>query len=150
MSQQQSLFELAPAPWELDAAGEQFVATVVFPGRVEKTFDYSVPDRLRDQIAVGRRVRAPFGRGDRRIVGYCVRLETKRQTSRRLKPLAEVVDQRALLSPVMLRLTEWMADYYLCNWASALEAVLPAGVRSQAGTRRITLVSLDPDAKLKL
>ena len=50
----------------------------------------------------------------------------------------------------MLRLTQWMADYYLCSWAAALEAVLPAGVRSQAGTRRVTLLSLAADAKEKI
>ncbi|HEY2881525.1 MAG TPA: primosomal protein N', partial [Pirellulales bacterium] len=147
MSHQQSLFETQPEAWELDAAHEQLVATVVFPGAVEKSFDYSVPDALRMQLEVGRRVRAPFGRGDRKLVGYCVQLETRRDVARRLKPLAEVVDQRSLLSATMVRLTRWMADHYLCTWAQALEAVLPAGVRSQAGTRRITLLTLAPNAK---
>jgi len=150
MSHQQPLFELEPAPWEMDAAQEQLVATVIFSGGVDNTFDYSVPDGLRGQLEVGRRVRVPFGRSNRIVTGYCVRLETRRDMTRRLKPLAEVVDQRTLLSGTMLRLTQWMAEYYLCSWAEALEAVLPAGVRSQAGTRRITLLSLAPDAKEKL
>ncbi|HZZ29306.1 MAG TPA: primosomal protein N' [Pirellulales bacterium] len=150
MSHQQPLFELEPAPWELDAAGEQLVATVVFLGGVEKTFDYSVPDTLRDRVEVGRRVRAPFGRANRLVTGYCVKLETRRDIQRRLKPLSEVTDERTLLSATMIRLTQWMAEHYLCSWAEALEAVLPAGVRSQAGTRRITLLSLAPDAKEKL
>src|SRR5262245_11775893 len=117
MSHQQTLFDTQPMPWELDLAHEQLVATVAFPGKVEKTFDYSVPDRLRHQLEAGRRVRAPFGRGDRIAVGYCVRLETRSNISRRLKPLSDVVDERALLSPTMLRLSHWMADYYLCSWA---------------------------------
>ncbi|HTQ40121.1 MAG TPA: primosomal protein N' [Pirellulales bacterium] len=150
MPHQQPLFELEPAPWELDAAHEQLVATVVFPGGVEKTFDYAVPDALRGQLEVGRRVRAPFGRANRTLTGYCVQLETKRDVGRRLKPLSEVIDQRTLLPATMLRLTQWMAEHYLCSWAEALEAVLPAGVRSQAGTRRITMLSLAPDAKEKL
>ena len=41
----------------------------------------------------------------------------------------------------MLRLTRWMADYYLCPWGQVLEAVVPAGVRHQAGTRDVTLLS---------
>ena len=40
----------------------------------------------------------------------------------------------------MLRLTQWIADYYLCDWAAVLEAVVPAGVRGQAGTRLATLL----------
>jgi primosomal protein N' (replication factor Y) len=101
MSQQQ-LFELDPTPWELDAAQTQLVATVVFPTGPEKTFDYSVPDKLRDQVEAGRRIRAPFGRGDRIVEGYCIRLETKTNVSRRLKALSSVVDERTLLSPTML------------------------------------------------
>jgi len=63
---------------------------------------------------------------------------------RLLKPLTEVVDRRSLLSPAMLRLTRWIADYYLCPWGQVLETVLPAGVRGQAGTRMATLLTLDP------
>ena len=42
----------------------------------------------------------------------------------------------------MLRLTEWMAEYYLCPWGQVLEAVVPGGVRGQAGTRQTQFVSL--------
>lgn len=150
MAQQQQLFEIEPSPWELDAAQTQLIATVVFPTGPEKTFDYLVPDTLREQVETGRRVRVPFGRGDRLVDGYCVRLETQTNVIRRLKPLADVVDQRTLLSPTMLRLAQWMADYYLCSLGQALEAVLPAGVRSHAGTRLITLLSLADNAKDRL
>ena len=56
-----------------------------------------------------------------------------------------VLDRRPLLSPAMLRLTRWMADYYLCPWGQVLEAVVPAGVRHEAGTRDVTLLSVPPD-----
>jgi primosomal protein N' (replication factor Y) len=150
MSQQQSLFELKAPAWEIDAAAEQLVATVVFMGRADRTFDYAVPDRLREQLEPGRRVRVPFGPANRMVVGYCVALETRGGVTRRLKPVAEVIDERALVSPTMLRLTRWMAEYFLCTWAQALEAVLPAGVRSRSGTRKVTLLSLATDAKEKL
>ena len=45
----------------------------------------------------------------------------------------------------MLRLTEWMADYYLCPWGQVLDAVVPAGVRWQAGTRDKLFVWLAAD-----
>ena len=41
----------------------------------------------------------------------------------------------------MLRLTRWIADYYLCDWAAVLDAVVPAGVRGEAGTRMTTLLT---------
>ncbi len=141
---QQSLFELEPPAWEQDDAGEQLVATVVFATGPEQPFDYAVPDRLRDQIEVGRRVRVPLGKSDRLVTGYLVALDSRQIAGRRLKSVADLVDQRSLLSPGMLRLTKWMADYYLCAWGQVLETVVPAGVRWQAGTREALFVSLAP------
>ena len=73
-----------------------------------------------------------------------MRLENK-VAGRRLKPLHSVLDARSLLSPAMLRLTRWIADYYLCDWATVLDAVVPAGVRFGAGTRMATLLSVDEE-----
>jgi primosomal protein N' (replication factor Y) len=140
--QQPSLFELNPAPWEEDDAREEMVAALVFPRGPTQPFDYAVPERLRGQVVAGQRVRAPFGKSDRLLTGYCVRLENRLAGTRRLKPLHSIADARTLLSPSMLRLTEWMADYYLCSWGAVLEAVVPAGVRDQAGTRQTQFVSL--------
>jgi primosomal protein N' (replication factor Y) (superfamily II helicase) len=144
-SGQQQLFDTRPAAWEEDDAREQWVASVIFPTGPDKPFDYAVPDGLRDRIECGRRVRAPVGRGNRAVVGFCVQLENRSDVRRQLKPLSEVVDERSLLSPAMLRLTRWMADRYLSTWGQALETVLPAVVRKQTTARRITLVSIGAD-----
>jgi primosomal protein N' (replication factor Y) (superfamily II helicase) len=149
MSQQQSLFEIEPPAWEQDDAGEQLVATVVFASGPEQPFDYLVPDSLRGEIEVGRRVRVPLGKGNRLATAYLVGLEHRMLDSRKLKSVVDLVDARSLLSPAMLRLTRWMADYYLCSWGQVLETVVPAGVRWQAGTRDTLFVSLAADAKAR-
>jgi primosomal protein N' (replication factor Y) (superfamily II helicase) len=161
LPQQQSLFETEPAPWDLDDASERLVATVVLPGGPAGEFDYLAPDHLvagttsEGRLDAGRRVRVPLGRGNRSVVGYCVALENKPVGGRKLKAVSAVLDRQPLLSPAMLRVTRWMADYYLCPWGQVLEAVVPAGVRQQAGTRDVTLLSVSPEitsqiAELKL
>ncbi|MGD9722451.1 MAG: primosomal protein N' [Pirellulales bacterium] len=140
--QQQSLFELEPAPWEQDEAGDQQVATVVFATGPQQPFDYLVPPALCGRVMAGQRVRAPFGSGARALVGYCVRVESRTAEPRRLRPLTGVVDEQALANPSMLRLAEWMADYYLCGLGQVLEAIVPAGVRGRAGTRETAFVVL--------
>jgi primosomal protein N' (replication factor Y) len=147
---QQRLFDQEPAPWEEDDAGEQLVATVVFAGGPGGEFDYSVPDSLADETEPGRRVQVPLGRGNRLVVGYCVRLETRPIAGRPLKPLSGVMDHRRLLSPSMLRLTEWIAEHYLCDLGQVLEAVVPAGVRAQAGTRLTTVLFVEPEVAARL
>ncbi len=142
--QQRSLFDTDPEPWEADDQAEQLVAGIVFATGPAQEFDYLVPDTLSDLVEPGRRVMVPLGKGNRQVRGYCVRVERRLTGPRPLKPLVAVVDRRSLLSPAMLRLTRWIADYYLCPWGQVLETVLPAGVRGQAGTRMATLLALDP------
>ncbi len=145
-SEQRQFFETEPEPWEADDQSQQLVASVVLSAGPSLEFDYLVPDRLRETVEPGRRVKVPLGAANRLVVGYCVRLEDRTAGRRRLKPLHSVLDQRSLLSPAMLRLTRWIADHYLCNWATVLDAVVPAGVRAGAGTRMTTLLSIDPEA----
>ena len=143
-AEQRSLFDKEPAPWQADDQAEHRVATVVFADGPAGEFDYVVPDRLVAEVEPGRRVRVPLGRGNRRAVGYCLRVEHKAAGSRPLKAVEGVLDRRGLLSPSMLRLTQWIAEHYLCDLGQVLEAVVPAGVRFRAGTRQTTLVSLAP------
>ena len=73
--QQRDLFDTGAPGWEIDAALERFVATVVFSDIPYGPFDYAVPDTLADAVSVGSRVRVPLGGGGRTLIGYCVSLE---------------------------------------------------------------------------
>ncbi|HEV3302265.1 MAG TPA: primosomal protein N', partial [Planctomycetaceae bacterium] len=128
-----------PLPWEVAAENDRMIARLVFNRPVDSSFDYLVPDGLRTLIAPGQRVKAPFGKGDRTTVGYCVEIATKTdQNQKRLKTIESILDRQPLVSASMLRLTRWIADYYLCTWGQVLESVVPAGVKQQAGTRLVT------------
>jgi primosomal protein N' (replication factor Y) len=120
-------------------------AEVVFDRPLDHAYTYAVPAGLRDQLGVGKRVLAPFGKGDRQTIGYCVGL-TGAAPARGVKSILQVLDDDSLLTPQLLKLTRWMADYYLCGWGQVLNAVLPAGVRQQAGTRPVPLIELVPEA----
>jgi primosomal protein N' (replication factor Y) len=137
-------------PPEVAAAGPTagLFADIVFDRPLDHAFTYAVGAELRERIAVGKRVRAPFGRGDKATVGYCVRL-SETPPERQVKELVAVLDDEALLTDNLLRLTRWMADYYLCGWGQVLSAVVPAGARDQAGTRKLTFVEAVPEAELK-
>jgi primosomal protein N' (replication factor Y) (superfamily II helicase) len=134
-----------------EAAAEQtasLFADVVFDRPLDHAFTYAVRPELRDRIAVGKRVRAPFGRSDKATIGYCVRLSETPPT-RSVKGLLAVLDDEALLTENLLRLTRWMADYYLCGWGQVLNAVVPAGARNKAGTRAVTFVEAVPETEVK-
>jgi len=144
MSQrQQSLFSADTAPWEEDDAQQQLVAKVVVATGNLDALDYRVPESLRESLKIGHRIEVPLGRGHRSVVGYCVDLQCRTST-RRLKDVIRTLDPAPLLCPNMLRLTEWIANYYICPWRQVLESVVPAGVRQLAGSRPATLLEVAP------
>lgn len=154
---QQTLFDVAaPLPWEADAASKVLVARVVFPNGPDGEFDYRVPEahvHSRDaarRVEPGRRLRVPLGKSNRPVIAYCVAAEHQAIGTKTLKSMEQVVDPQSLLSPSMLRLTRWIADTYLCPWGQVLEAVVPAGVRGQAGTRVATVLSVPDDVIARL
>src|SRR5438105_4476389 len=143
-SKQGDLFGVTAEP----AAQESgLFAEIVFDRPLDHAFSYSVPESLRDEIEVGKRVQAPFGRGDRATVGYCVGISEK-GPERAVKSLFRILDEEALLTPNLLRLTRWMADYYLCGWGQVLNDVVPAGARARSGTRALTFMEAVPEAEL--
>ena len=143
MSSQKRLFGDEPAPWEVDNQSDELAATVVFAEGPPGGFDYSVPDNLAPKVEAGRRLRVPLGRNNRPVIGYCVGVERKAFGARKRKPVVAVLDGRSLLSTAMLRLTHWIAEHYLCPWGQVLDAVVPAGVHQQAGTRLTTVLSVE-------
>lgn len=118
-------------------------AEVVFNRPLDHAFTYAIPDDLRAHLAIGKRVLVPFGKGDKATAGYCVGV-TDLPPGREVKELLQVLDDESLLTPNLLRLTRWMADYYLCSWGQVLNAVVPAGAKQQAGTRATILLEAVP------
>src|SRR6185436_5178948 len=102
-------------------------------------FTYGVPPDFEEKIAPGMRVAVPLA--SRREVGVVVarRTESTLET-KKIKYVALVLDEEALVGPDLLELTQWMAGYYACSWGEALSAVLPAALKREGGARRITRI----------
>jgi primosomal protein N' (replication factor Y) len=122
-------------------------ADIVFDRPLDHAYTYHIPANLAASVQVGKRVLAPFGKGDRLTVGYCVGVN-EHGPDKGIKELARVIDDAPLLTDNLLRLTRWLADYYLCSWGQVLTAVVPAGARRQAGTRQRTFLEAVPESEL--
>jgi primosomal protein N' (replication factor Y) len=143
---QGQLFDNAPAPAPISAPSGLF-AEIVFDRPLDQAYSYAVPDDLKDTLGIGKRVIAPFGRGDKPTIGYCVRIGDQ-APQRTVKSLFKVLDADALLDTNLLRLTRWMADYYLCGWGQVLNVVVPAGAKDQAGMQSTVFLHAVADDEL--
>src|SRR5215510_3316566 len=90
-------------------------ADIVFDRPLDHAYTYAVPESLAGKVGVGKRVEAPFGKGDRGTPGFCVRV-TDRPPTREVKAVTRVLDDDALVDDHLMKLTRWMADSYLCGW----------------------------------
>src|SRR5262245_8769640 len=149
MTAPNTLFELEDEGPETSRAQTKptLFADIVFDRPLDHAYTYAVPEALAGKVGVGKRVEAPFGKGDRGTAGFCVRVTTD-APAREVKSLTRVLDDETLVDEHVMKLTRWMADYYLCGWGQVLHAVIPAGVRDNAGTRVASFVEPLPKDKL--
>jgi len=138
-----SAVDVAATPVSESKAAGLF-ADVVLDRPLDHAYTYSVPEELRNSIGIGKRVEVPFGRGDRATIGFCVHVHHV-PPSHAAKSIQRVLDDSPLISDSLMRLTRWMADYYLCGWGQVLTAIVPAGVRGQAGLRDEVLLEAVQD-----
>ena len=118
------------------------IARVTLEIALRREFDYAIPPELAGQVEVGTRVKVPFGH--RQVMG-CVTALLEHSTHTNLRHLAGVVGKQSLITPSVLRLARWIADYYCCSPEIALKSVLPEVVRrEQEGWRERLFVRLLP------
>src|SRR5262249_39807010 len=104
--------------------------------------DYLIPTALAKQVDIGSRVQVPFG--PRKVLG-CVTALAEESAYAQLKPILKVIGAQTLVTPKVLKLARWIADYYCCAPETALKSVLPEAVRhEQAGWRELLYVRALP------
>jgi len=98
---------------------------------LRKEFDYLIPAGLAGQIEVGNRVQVPFR--SRKIYGTVTAL-AEESAHPGLKPVLKVIGAQTLVTPKVLKLARWIAEYYCCAPEIALKSVLPEAVRKKKET----------------
>ena len=103
-------------------------ARVIVDRSADREFDYLVPAAMLARVQVGSRVRLPFR--NRAALGTVVDLRHESAVPEAaLRPLQAVIGDKAILSPVLIDLARWMADYYCCPVETAMRSVLPQVIR---------------------
>ncbi|MFP3938635.1 MAG: primosomal protein N' [Phycisphaerae bacterium] len=128
----------------------QRVVGVAVNAHVWGEFDYVWPGHF-GQPQRGQRVRVPFGRGDRRTLGFVVdpsrKSERTGEKPRKLKSVAEVVDEESRLTEKLWDLAHWISHYYLAPPGVTLAAMIPSAVgRRGERTEQVAILnSTRPD-----
>ncbi len=92
---------------------------------VHGTYTYKVPPTMVAQATVGMRVLVPFGR--RRVTGYVI-APGQGPVEFEAKAISEVLDMEPLFPPAMIKLFQWVSDYYIHPLGEVIKTALPKGL----------------------
>ena len=133
------------------------IVRVTVDAAVDRLFDYEVPETLRARMVPGSRVRVPFG--PRTVTGYVVAvvvdgtdgahgtdgkhgadgrdlLGVPLAPARALKRVLSIVGEHPFLTEPLLKLLQWLADYYCSSLEAAIRSALPAPVRATGARQK--------------
>ena len=116
-------------------------ANVVFDLPFNQRFTYAVPEAFADTVQRGVRVLVPFG--PRKTTGYVVEVLDTPPKDVALKSILDVLDTQPLLTDEIIRLCEWISDYYLCGLGEVLRTALPSGLTLER--KRVVRLRRMPD-----
>lgn len=115
------------------------IVQVAVPVPLRRVFDYSIPSGMFPP-AQGMRVKVPFGKR-KGVTGLVVEVKSDSEVSEvRLKPIAQVLDQKPIFTASLLGLLTWAADYYHHPIGEVFAAAMPARLRQRSDVDMTTSV----------
>ncbi len=95
--------------------------------KLDKSFQYRVPEKLRAVLDTGMCVTIPFGSGNKLIRGYVIGIsEACKFDPARTKDIRGVCENGVGVEDKMIALAAWLRRNYGCTMIQALKTVLPA------------------------
>ncbi|MGN0018454.1 MAG: primosomal protein N' [Candidatus Gastranaerophilaceae bacterium] len=89
-----------------------------------KTFSYLIPEEMKPVIQIGQAVSVAFGRQGL-INAFVVGFSDYLPPEIKAKKISKILDEKPLFSLEYLKLLEWVANYYCCDFITVLNMAIP-------------------------
>ena len=117
------------------------LADVALPLPLPDPLTYEVPAAWDSQAVPGVRARVLMGR--RRLTGLIVKVHEHRPEGMTLRPIVEILDREPVLTPDLLELARFTADYYMAPLGEVVRSMLPSDLPPW-GDRKVWLTDAAP------
>lgn len=115
------------------------ILEIALPVPLTQYFDYKFVGNDSEIPKVGQRIQVPFGRasshskaGARKLIGIITAIKTESEIDdAKLKHALAILDDEPLLSPKLVELLKWSAQYYHYPPGAVFEAALPVWLRKK-------------------
>ena len=111
------------------------IAEVIIDSKAKKLnrkFDYEIPENLEDIVGVGSRVLVPFGNFKSLEQGYIIKIKEK--TNYEVKKISGLEEN---LPQDKIELARWMARQYFTNVSECIKLMLTPGTHSKNQSQRV-------------
>lgn len=113
---------------------------------LDRTFQYKIPDRLSDSIAVGDRVLVPFGMGNRTIAGFVLDISSVAKIDEdKIKEITDIITDDYLVEQKLISLAYWIKSRYGSTMNQALKTVIPLKKTVRNSTKKIVSLNVELD-----
>lgn len=94
--------------------------------KLDRIFQYHVPEELKDRLQIGMQVNFPFGMGNRLMKGYVVGFSDETDYPLdKIKELSGIVKDSVKAESQLIAMAGWMRETYGSTMNQALKTVLP-------------------------
>ena len=115
--------------------------------KLDKTYQYAIPEHLSDTAVVGAKVEVPFGGGNRKLEGFIMdTTDTPVFDPARTKEILSVVPGAVSLERRSISLAYWMKEHFGGTMNEALKTVLPVKQEVRNQKKRTLFLTAGPDA----
>ncbi|MCD7750888.1 MAG: primosomal protein N' [Lachnospiraceae bacterium] len=116
--------------------------------KVDRTFQYRIPDALREEVRVGSMVVVPFGAANKEITGYCIGVTAIPSYDKtKIKDLISLKEKGVTAQGKLIQLADFMKNRYGVTMIQALKTVLPVR-QTVEGREKRTVTALLSQAEL--
>lgn len=110
--------------------------------KLDKTFQYAIPQELEAQLRVGMQVNIPFGY--RSMTGYVVEITDKAEfDENKIKPLLGIKEGSIPIESQLIELAGWIRENYGSTMNQALKTVLPIKQKKKAVINKTVYLKLE-------
>ena len=114
--------------------------------KLDKIFQYTVPEELEGRLEVGTEVLVPFGKGNKETRGYIVGFsEVPGYDPAKIKEILAVPEESVGIETRLVALAAWMKESYGGTMIQALKTVLPIKRKEREREKKTLVLLVSPE-----
>ncbi|MBO5372734.1 MAG: primosomal protein N' [Lachnospiraceae bacterium] len=115
--------------------------------KLDRTFQYKIPEELFAQIYPGVQVNVPFGKGNRLIRGFVIEVTGQAEFDEdKIKEIDSVTAGSVTVETQLIALAAWIRQNYGATMNQALKTVIPVKQETKTKEKRQVKLLLEEDA----